>query len=260
MSREEISMKFMIDQLTKEVLDIAYRGFTPQLTSPKKFSSLNLANLKIAIRQMFALMRIEKDLYGLDRINIIELNSSQFAYVNCCNSNIQNFKYVDIDNCKKCALELADETDILKHYSLDFACSNGNNVIINSCIIPEKLGLHLVCHEIMHSLASPNSVAKLRENKEFGDEAINEFFARLASMIFNSIDNTFESLTGATYWEDDKLFKSEISQHNEELGLYGKLLQTDSYLTCDAWNEETTAYPYLCKIANFYFNGIYPEY
>ena len=132
-------------------------------------------------------------------------------------------------------------------YGKTYACSNKHKILLNIGAISPKLGLHLVCHELMHALASPQTVAMLRD-KTYGDEAINEFFARLATLIFNSMENENSEISGYTLWEDSFEYP-----HSKELGLYGTLMANDEKLQSTDWNDPNLAVECCKKLARFYF-------
>lgn len=58
----------------------------------------------------------------------------------------------------------------------------GNTVVLNQGSAEASVGMHLLTHELMHTLADPSTVDTLRQTAHMGDEGPNEFFARLASM------------------------------------------------------------------------------
>ena len=103
-------------------------------------------------------------------------------------------------------------------YSNVMATSYDGYIIINIDKTESKLGLHLLCHEIFHSLASPAVVENLRkEGGNMGDEATNEFIARLVSL---------ENDLGCTTTVDMKLPSDEV---HDETGCYGKLLKKENF-------------------------------
>ena len=68
----------MIETLSKEILDTAYYGFMYEEDYPvteARFSNNNLKLLSIAIRKMFGLLNIEKDLSVLDKIHVFRNRS-----------------------------------------------------------------------------------------------------------------------------------------------------------------------------------------
>lgn len=266
----------MIDRLTKEILDTAYQGFYAdgREASSNRFSPNNIKLLSIAIRKMFDLLGIHPDLDILDKITVIPLSGRDFALASFCEFSDPNFLFTNIEETKETALKIyrqeesifgkTSEKDdnmeleiIINQYMGPFACSNKQNILINSDTLCPQLGLHLICHEVMHSLASQIAVQALRKNK-FGDEAINEFFARLATLIFNSIDNENYKISGYTLWDDANLFPAtpqDGSKHSASLGLYGELLATDRYLTGDTWEDPYQSIENAKELAKYYFLG-----
>lgn len=202
----------MIDHLTKEILDTAYQGFPAgqgMIASDDRFLEKNSQTDTKA-----------KEIYAkLAELKLID----------------------DIDNKKF-------ETEMLELNGRTFGCSNKSNVLLNKGAIFPELGLHLVCHEIMYSLASPIAVNELREIN-YGDEAINEFFARLATLIFNSMDEKKNPIiAGYTLWEGDLIYP-----HSNELGLYGSLMECDKWLQDSAWENPCESVEFCKKMANYYF-------
>lgn len=81
----------------------------------------------------------------------------------------------------------------------------GNTVVLNQGSAEATVGLHLLTHELMHTLADPDTVTQLRDSAHMGDEGPNEFFARLASITMGldrltSTEQTPYTLNGA--WSD----------------------------------------------------------
>jgi hypothetical protein len=63
----------------------------------------------------------------------------------------------------------------------------GHTVVLNKGSAEPSVGLHLLTHELMHTLADPTTVRALLDSDSpthihMGDEGPNEFFARLASI------------------------------------------------------------------------------
>ena len=259
----------MIKHLSKEILDEAYLGFhadKDMVASEKRFSQNSLKDLSFAIEEMFRMLEIDKDLSILNDVRIICLGKLDFAKACFCNSwcqdylyvcNIQTDEYAKEIYKAKCELKSirdievdAFEKLILEDTGNMFACSNKHNILLNSEAISSKLGLHLVCHEIMHTLASPLTVQNLR-NQSYGDEAINEFFARLATLIFNFSKDGNSEISGYTLWNGDFSYP-----HSKELGLYGNLMAKDEKLQNEEWNDPDLAVEYCKKLAKFYFLNI----
>ena len=245
--------------LNNEILESAFKGFktTNGVASNDRFSPQNIGMLCNAIRQMFKLLEIELDLAKLDKIKVFQLDKLNFGCAFFLSSCCEGFVYQNECDTKCKASNYAqinhvDMDYIKKHYSNDFACSNFNNVLINKDIVPEQVGLHLICHEVMHYLASEKTVEQLRKGKDMGDEAINEFFARLATTIFNSIDDSNKTISGYTLWDNEDIFKEE-STHTESLGLYGKLMASEQNFfdkkNCPKYNDVN----HVKRLAGFYF-------
>ena len=261
----------MINQLSKEILDTAYYGFMYEEDYPVSnvcFSKDNLENLNVAIKKMFRLLNIEKDFSDLDKIRVFFLDKATFCFAYYCSVFGNDFLYTDDkkDNVKDLACKLYkkqtyttqndDEiVEIIEVFKNLIAHANKTSILINKTTVPPQLGLHLVCHEIMHSLASPDAVGELRKDgtdeKTYGDEAINEYFARLATLIFNSIDvPKNKQISGYTNWNDEEFFN--FPPHSKELGLYGELLAN---LRDEKWNDNYDAVESVKELARFYFLG-----
>jgi len=87
----------------------------------------------------------------------------------------------------------------------------GETVVINQGSAEASVGLHLLTHELMHTLADPETVNTLRGSATMGDEGPNEFFARLASIHAGldqstSTEKTPYKLNAA--WSDTDLTKT----------------------------------------------------
>ena len=259
----------MIEHLSKEILDKAYLGFhadKDMVASEKRFSQNSLKELSFAIKEMFQMLEIDKDLSILNDVRIICLGKLDFAEACFCNSWCQDYFYVcniqtnehakEIYKVKSNLKSIRDiEVDAFEKLMLEdngdtFACSNKHNILLNSEAISSKFGLHLVCHEIMHTLASPLTVQNLRK-QSYGDEAINEFFARLATLIFNSIKDGNSEISGYTLWDGDFGYP-----HSKELGLYGSLMAKDENLQNEDWNDPNLAVECCKKLAKLYFLNI----
>lgn len=256
----------MIEHLSKEVLDEAYLGFhadKDMVASEKRFSQNSLKELSFAIEKMFFMLEINKDLSILNDVRIICLSKLNFAKACFCNSWCQDYLYVCNTQTDEYAKEIykvnfqlksirdieldAFEKLMLEDNGNTFACSNKHNILLNSEAISSELGLHLVCHEIMHTLASPLTVKSLRIQC-YGDEAINEFFARLATLIFNSIKEENSKISGYTLW------KAKFDYpHSDELGLYGTLMANDEKLHSTDWYDPKLAVECCKELARFYF-------
>lgn len=122
--------------------------------------------------------------------------------------------------------------------------------LINKDAAIKELGLHLICHELMHTIANSSAVNKLRSVEDpMGDEAINEFFARLATqyLIASGVD---AKLCGITTTEE---MKSSTEANHDDWGAYGKRIKT----SCDICNvvNSTDKLTALKALARFYFLG-----
>lgn len=264
----------MIETLSKEILDTAYYGFMYEEDYPvteARFYNNNLKLLSIAIRKMFGLLNIEKDLSVLDKIHVFILDKKTFCCAYYCSINNTDFLYTDDmkDRVENCACNLYREKvgsfdtneqiiEIIQGFEGLIAHANKTSILINRGSVPPQLGLHLVCHEIMHSLASIDAVNKLRgegnDGQIYGDEAINEYFARLATLIFNSMDEPKnKQISGYTNWDNEQFFNSY--PHSTELGLYGAVMATDNDLIDNKWNDNYYAVERVKELARFYFIG-----
>ena len=256
----------MIEQLSKDIFDHAYVGFpayNDKVASEKRFSQDSLRALSFAIKKMFQMLDIDKNLSILKVARIIWLDKLDFAKACFCNSCCQDYLYACSFQTDELAREFykknyelnsvaeidedAFENELTGFYGKTYACSNKHKILLNIGAISPKLGLHLVCHELMHALASPQTVAMLID-KTYGDEAINEFFARLATLIFNSMENENSEISGYTLWEDSFEYP-----HSKELGLYGTLMANDEKLQSTDWNDPNLAVECCKKLARFYF-------
>lgn len=135
-----------------------------------------------------------------------------------------NFDALIIDKYYVCVDKLEDIPDYDKegcrgYYSSIQGLSYKEYQIINKMSADGGLGLHLLCHEIFHTLASPACVKKLRNGNNMGDEATNEFIARLVSK-----DN---QLGGTT--TDEMLKNSNNDSVHNKYGCYGKLLEQEGF-------------------------------
>lgn len=116
-----------------------------------------------------------------------------------------------------------------------------NNVFINRLYAHPDLGLHVLTHEIVHTLANPDVVCSLREKDMNGDEGINEFFARLVSFFLK-----------------DKNIEYCFATNNEIFtkGIYNDKIDADKRLcTIKSINNETNLMEEIIKLGKFYFMG-----
>ena len=213
---------------------------------------------------MFKLLNIKVDLDKLKSIRVIFLGKDNFAYANFLNSCCEGFVYQNEcdTKCKASNFAQSNHVDMVyikNNYSNDFACSNFNNVLINIDIVPKQVGLHLICHETMHYLASDVVAKQLRDDNSHGtssDEPINEFFARLATVIFNSMDECKNhKISGYTLWDDEIIFKDQYN-HSKSLGLYGKLMAEEKYLVGEQGCKKYSNVDYIKRLAGYYFLNI----
>lgn len=122
------------------------------------------------------------------------------------------------------------------------------NLIINKDSASSELGLHLLCHELMHTMANETSVCELRQNAEYlGDEDVNEYFARLSSYYCMKSDNVepYKNFLGGTTTEEMKKSKDKSHDLNGSYGVLIKERKRFDNMTVDRLKE----------IARFYFNG-----
>jgi len=114
--------------------------------------------------------------------------------------NAKNVKLFDDDIFASKAIESNKiETGIQAGYSKDnLKKTYGKAILISSdknegfypsmnktAVVSDRKGLHYLVHEMMHVLANPAYVETLRTKEDpIGDEGINEFFARFASIYY----------------------------------------------------------------------------
>lgn len=91
--------------------------------------------------------------------------------------------------------------------------------IINKDTALKELGLHLLCHEVLHTLANPQAVLKLRKGSPTGDEATNEFIARIISR--------HECLGGTT--TEEMKNNSDTDDYHNNHGVYRKLIDKEGF-------------------------------
>ena len=149
------------------------------------------------------------DAKDTDAINEIIASDFSVDKINECYDKVGNVPEVADYDKKACA----------GYYSQVQGLAYGGYQVINTDTANGKLGLHLLCHEILHTLASADEVKVLRNGKEVGDEATNEFIARLVSYQNNLGCTTTSEMLQAT--EKDSL-------HNQK-GCYGKLLENEQF-------------------------------
>lgn len=266
--------------LTKEVLDAAYRGFIADKLEEDKYGIkwMEVENLETLIPELFEHgiypMFDELKLGELDKdisIHILDIENFTYACYLQCMGYCGSIEPLQVDLKQKAFCyyikqdKYTKETEstlfkfLSEQYSGPQAFAVGDTVFVNKEKADPRIGLHLICHEIMHILASKDTVAKMRgETPDLQDEPVNEFFARLATYFFihgQSEDvNERKKIAGLTYF-DSELFAANAPNHNETLGLYGKLMTTDQYLQNDKWNYDDSAVEYAKALAAFYFCG-----
>lgn len=107
----------MIEQLSKDIFDHAYVGFpayNDKVASEKRFSQDSLRTLSFAIKKMFQMLDIDKNLSILKVARIIWLDKLDFAKACFCNSCCQDYLYA----CSFQTDELAREI-YKKNYELN---------------------------------------------------------------------------------------------------------------------------------------------
>lgn len=114
----------------------------------------------------------------------------------------------------------------------------------------KSLALHLVCHEMMHTIASERAVESLRSENLMGDEAVNEFFARLATQYLIASGVVDKKLCGITTTEE---MKSMPTLNHDDWGAYGKRIKTSCDI-CKVVNSSNKLSA-LKALARFYFLG-----
>ena len=117
------------------------------------------------------------------------------------------------------------------------------NVFINKTFADPELGLHVLTHEIMHTLANENAVKVLREgkNNDNRDEGINEFFARVISLFLMKENQQYG-----------------LSANDEKIpfqGVYASNINEDKYL-CSIKDEiDKNMKEKIHILGRFYFMG-----
>lgn len=263
-------------ELTKEILEKAYKGF--KVLDEKEESSFGLDWEKLTD---YEITNDEKDLFEfginpmldilkVDRISlnvpIHLLNQEEFMYVTYLATEDPMYTFKSTGN-KEEALKLYNNTEkvtesgltkILQEvFTKSQAMAIGYTVVINRTAVPKTVGLHLICHEIMHLLANTTTVTEMRTPEpNLQDEAVNEFFARLATYFYinHSADKRVDYIknVGLTSFStiDDK-----DTYHDRELGLYGKFMRKDKYLQYCFNKSDENCVDSIKKLAQFYFKG-----
>ena len=130
--------------------------------------------------------------------------------------------------------------DVLLNYEIDEVLINDINAELTNTYSHIKNHLAELLLEItkMQEHFWPLDVEKRKEYyyekrerfnylKVNGDEAVNEFFARLGTLYLkndSAVSDEIKQISGVTYWENEMFEKTNV--HSVELGLYGKLLSS----------------------------------
>ena len=230
--------------MTKDFVSIAYHGFRESVNQERFLSIWNPVALSdgiLFLKKNIKVMLKELDLDCLDdivdSINVICLPQKEFLCVmELYMSPEHNVNVTEalLNSCsiEETALQLLkvtiDQLIGVSGHIYGFAANiSGSKYAIINTSANVKMGLHLICHEIMHLLASSDAVSKLRTNALNGDEAVNEFFARLGTLYLkndSAVSDEIKQISGVTYWENEMFEKTNV--HSVELGLYGKLLSS----------------------------------
>lgn len=162
-------------------------------------------------------------------------------------------------------LDTLDSKTLIKTYEKEYgnnACCTDDFMegialfgyqIIREDTSMKSLALHLICHEMMHTIANQDTVNQLRTAEDsMGDEAINEFFARLATQYLIASKEVCPTICGITTTQQMKDDKRHNRDHNE-WGTYGKRISTSSDI-CTVLNSADKLAA-LKSLARFYFLG-----
>lgn len=123
-----------------------------------------------------------------------------------------------------------DWESLLKSYSHQ-GQAMGSYQVINKDSAYETLGLHLIVHETMHNLADKTYQTKLQEN-DLGDEGINEYFSRLATLTFFKNPLSKKHLE---YLGTPNGVPAQSSFYAAQgRGIYGDLMNKDGYVKIEA--------------------------
>lgn len=230
--------------MTKDFVSKAYHGFRESVNQERFLSIRNPVALSdgiLFLKKNIKVMLKELDLDCLDdivdSINVICFPQKEFLcvmelYMNQPN----NVTEALLNSCsiEETALQLLGVSidDLIEVggqvYGFAANISGSKYAIINTSA-NVKMGLHLICHEIMHLLASSDAVSNLRKDALNDDEAINEFFARLGTLYLkndSAVSDEIKQISGVTYWKSEMFENTNV--HSAELGLYGKLLSSHS--------------------------------
>lgn len=108
---------------------------------------------------------------------------------------------------------------------------------INTDKAEQSVGLHLLTHEIMHTIADPKVADALRALQSMGDEGPNEFFARLASIHLKFDENTSTQKTPYT------IIPKNASYTDTAYAKEVKAVAKAYFLGTDSTQLETVALP-----------------
>ena len=171
-------------------------------------------------------------------INNEESNiNNEDIFVNC------NKSCEAIDVIHKKFTEKKLDFDFIKTYAKMQGLAFKKNVFINKTFAYPELGLHVLTHEIMHTLANENAVKVLREgmNNDNRDEGINEFFARVISLFLMKENQQYG-----------------LSANDEKIpfqGVYASNIKEDKYL-CSIKDEiDKNMKEKIMMLGKFYFMG-----
>ena len=114
----------------------------------------------------------------------------------------------------------------------------------------KSLALYLICHEMMHTIANEVAVNVLRVDDPMGDEAINEFFARLATQYLIASGVVDNKLCGITTTEE---MKETPTLHHDDWGAYGKRIKSSNDISKVVNSADKLEA--LKSLARFYFLG-----
>lgn len=249
------------DTLFKKLSDgwNATNGIDWKNTSDDKLKNYCCTVVELGIKPML------KDLLGENEIipqsnSIILLEKETFAKLYI--PTIYEERFYKDDFAKLSEETITDTTKIInnayeiirkKSSDIESCLPEGKSIqgfaynewqIINKDAAISELGMHLICHELMHTIANKTSVEVLRK-EEMGDEDVNEYFARLATQYILSNSAICPSVIGGTTIEEMR--KKPNGCHNAH-GTYGTLLDKREWYK--RMNEVN-----LKELADFYFKG-----
>lgn len=193
-----------------------------------------------------SMILMPKDVFGQFSVLAHDAQNKEIDVMSISHADIielyDNFEGIEAD-------QDYDKPKSAGFYSEGQGMAYNNVIIINSSIALKDHGLHLLSHELMHTIANNDAVLALRTNDSMGDEAVNEFFARLATqyLIASGVD---AKLCGITTTEE---MKSSTDANHDDWGAYGKRIKT----SCDICKvvDSTDKLKALKALAEFYFLG-----